>query len=76
VQGQGVQVDAAEAAAAARAYLAQAGVEGNVSVAQGTTLVVETTMTYTPVFLGLIGVGPMSVQGGATVRLARGPNGG
>ncbi len=76
VQGQGVQVDAAEAAAAARAYLAQAGVEGSVTVAQGTTLVVETNMSYSPVFLGLIGVGPMSVHGGATVRLARGPNGG
>lgn len=76
VQGQGVQVDAAEAAAAARAYLAQSGVEGNVSIAQGTELVVETHVSYSPVFLGLIGVGPMTVDGLATVRLARGPNGG
>lgn len=74
VQGDGVQVDAVAAGAAARAYLAQAGVEGTVTVAQGTRLEVTTDMTYTPVFLSWIG--PMPVKGHATVRLARGPNGG
>jgi uncharacterized protein YbjT (DUF2867 family) len=76
VQGQGVEVDANEARAAAQAYLTNAGVAGTVTIANGTRLEVSTTTTYTPVFLGLVGVGPITTAGHASVRLARGPNGG
>lgn len=75
VQGEGVQVDAAQARAAAQAYLDQAGVEGTVTIADGTRLEVTTSTSYSPIFLGLVGVGPIHVEGHASVRLARGPNG-
>ncbi len=76
VEGEGVQVDAAAARAAAQAYLDQSGVEGSASIVNGTQLTVTTTKTYRPIFLSLVGVDSIAVTGGATVRLARGPNGG
>jgi len=76
VQGQGVEVDANEARAAAQAYLNDAGVVGTVTIVNGTRLEVSTTTTYTPIFLDLVGVGPIAAAGHASVRLARGPNGG
>jgi Flp pilus assembly protein TadG len=76
VQGQGVQVDAEAARVAAQDYLNKAGVDGSVTIAGGSTLEVQTSMTYTPIFLSLVGVTGMPVTGRASVRLARGPNGG
>ena len=71
VRGQGAVVDTAAAAAAARAYLAASQVEGTVSVAAGNVVVVETTDTYTPLFLPLIGIGAMAVHGQASTRSVR-----
>lgn len=75
IQGQGAQVDTGLARSAAQAYLSAAHVDGTVTVTGGDRLEVTTTTTYAPVFLGLIGVGPMITTGHATVRLARGPGG-
>ena len=76
VRGQGARVDTATAAAAARAYLAASQVGGTVSVAAGNVVVVETTDTYTPVFLPLIGIGAMGVRGQASTRSVRAVEGG
>lgn len=72
VRGQGVQVQAALARSAAQAYLSSAGVSGSVTVAGGTRLKVTTTTTYKPVFLSMIGIGPMTTTGHGEVRLIRG----
>jgi len=76
IEGQAAGVDPLLARAAAQSYLGSAGVDGTVTVVGGgTELEVTTTTTYEPVFLSLIGVGPMTTTGHAKVRLARGPNG-
>ena len=67
VRGDGVRIDQAAAARAARAYLDAAGVEGTVSV-QGDAIQVSTSITYQPVFLGAAGVGPLTVTGSASAR--------
>jgi hypothetical protein len=67
VRGDGVRIDQAAAARAARAYLDAAGVEGTVSV-QGNAIQVSTSITYQPVFLGAAGVGPLTVTGSASAR--------
>ena len=60
-------MDPAAAARAARAYLEAAGVEGTVSV-RGNAVQVSTRVTYRPVFLGVAGVGPLTVTGSASAR--------
>jgi Flp pilus assembly protein TadG len=75
IRGEGVEVDSAAAAAAARTYLRSAEVTGDVKVITGTRLEVNTTTTYQPVFLGIIGIGPLTVHGHAEVRLIRGLEG-
>ena len=75
VRGQGARVDTAAAAGAARAYLASADVGGNVSVAAGNVVVVDTTDTYTPVFLSMIGIGAMQVHGHQTSLSVRAMDG-
>jgi Flp pilus assembly protein TadG len=67
VRGDGVRIDPAAAARAARAYLDAAGVEGTVRV-QGNAVEVATSVTYEPVFLAFAGVGPMTVTGAASAR--------
>ena len=67
VRGDRVRIDPAAAAHAARAYLDAAGVEGIVSV-QGNAVRVSTSITYRPVFLGVAGVGPLTVTGSASAR--------
>jgi Flp pilus assembly protein TadG len=67
VRGQGVRIDPAGAARAARAYLAAADVDGTVTV-EGNAVRVSTSLTYEPVFLSLAGVGPMTVTGTASAR--------
>ena len=67
VRGDGVRIDPAAAARAARAYLDAAGVEGTVAV-QGNAVQVSTRVTYRPVFLGVAGVGPFTVTGSASAR--------
>jgi hypothetical protein len=67
VRGEGVRIDPAGAARAARAYLAAAGVDGSVTV-EGNAVQVSTSVTYEPVFLSVAGVGPMTVTGTASAR--------
>lgn len=75
VQGRGVFVETAAAKRAARAYLAAASVQGDVQVTNGNRLRVTTTTHYSPVFLGLIGVGELTTHGSADVRLVQGIDG-
>jgi hypothetical protein len=67
VRGDGVSIDPAAAARAARAYLAAAGVDGTVTV-EGNAVRVSTSLAYQPVFLGVAGVGPLTVTGSASAR--------
>jgi Flp pilus assembly protein TadG len=67
VRGDDVSIDPASAGRAARAYLDAAGVEGTVDV-QGDAVQVSTSVTYRPVFLGVAGVGPITVTGSASAR--------
>lgn len=76
VRGDGTIIDPVPAKQAAQRYLNASGVEGSVSLVDGTTLVVETTTHYQPVFLGLAGVGELTTKGSAEVRLVRGLDGG
>lgn len=69
IGGGGGIVDTGAAKRAAQAYLAAAGVQGNVEVTAGNSLTVETTITYTPTFLSAVGVGPQTVHGHAQVLL-------
>lgn len=75
IRGQGLRLPAAAARAAARDYLAGARVEGTVTITGGTRLQVDTVTTYTPVFLTMIGVGPMTTTGHAEARIVRALNG-
>jgi len=77
IQGQGVSVNASVARATAEHFLDQAGVEGSVTVVNGTRLHVQVTTSYQPVFLGLAGLGePLTTTGTAEVELVRGIEGG
>jgi Flp pilus assembly protein TadG len=67
VRGERVEVDLGAAGRAARAYLAAAGVQGTVSVSGG-LVTVSTRVEYRPVFLSLVGVGPVAVTGEASAR--------
>lgn len=59
------------AKAAARSYLAQAGVQGTVSVSGGDTVVVEVSDTYDSKFLSIINLDTLRVTGEASARLIR-----
>lgn len=71
VLGQDAAVDPYAARAAAQAYLSAAGLPGTVTVTGGTRLHVQTTATYDPVFLSMIGIGTQQVSGSAEARLVR-----
>lgn len=71
IRGEGAEASADEAQAAARAYLSSAGVAGSVTVTGATRLTVDTSTTYTPVFLDMIGIGTQTTTGHAEVRLVR-----
>jgi Flp pilus assembly protein TadG len=73
-----VRVDPAAAVAAAQDYLARNAVEGAVTVVDGDTLHVTTTITEPTTFLGLIGISTLSVEGSGTADLitGTGQNGG
>lgn len=75
VRGRGAVTDPAAARAAAQAYLASADVPGTVTIVGGTQLRVQTSITYQPVFLGMVGVGTLTSTGDAEVRLAQVLNG-
>jgi Flp pilus assembly protein TadG len=71
VRGQGAQADTGAAKAAARAYLAAAGMSGSATIQGGDTLVVTTTDTYQTTFLSIIGLNRLTVTGHASARIIR-----
>ena len=64
-----VRVDPAAAVVAAQNYLTRNGVQGAVTVVDGDTLTVTTTITEPTAFLGLIGIQTMTVEGSGTADL-------
>lgn len=72
IHGTSAQTNTTEAIAAARAYLASAGVEGTVTITDaGTTLQVSTTATYQTRFLSIIGIQTLQVSGQSKARVIR-----
>ena len=70
--GQQAVVDTTRARTAALAYIDAAGMTGTVTIANGgTELHITTTGVYRPLFLTTIGIGPLTVTGNSTARLAR-----
>lgn len=70
--GTGTTANPTRARNAAADYLTAAGMTGHTTLTgSGRTLTVTATNTYTPVFLGAIGVGAMTVTGTATVDLTQ-----
>ncbi|NDL60199.1 hypothetical protein F7O44_24300 [Phytoactinopolyspora sp. XMNu-373] len=67
--GGGFGLDAGAAIAAARSYLAEAGVQGDVSIS-GDLITVTTITTEKTVFLSIIGITTITSHGEATVRIA------
>ena len=59
------------AKAAAHSYLAQAGVQGTVTVQGGNAVVVEVSDTYESKFLSIINLDTLRVTGEASARLVR-----
>ena len=72
----GIRVDPAAAVAAAQDYLDHIGVQGVVTVVDGDTLQVTTTITEPTIFLDLIGVSTLTVEGSGTAGLIADENGG
>jgi Flp pilus assembly protein TadG len=64
-----VRVDPATAAAAAQDYLDRNDVQGAVTVVDGDTLRVTTTITQPTTFLGLVGISAFTVEGSGTADL-------
>lgn len=71
IRGLGTTVNGPQAVAAAKTYLSAAGVQGSVSMVNGTTLVVNTSDIYQPKFLSIIGLRSMKVTGSAEARVVR-----
>ena len=71
-----VRVHPAAAVAAAQDYLDRNDVAGAVTVVDGDTLHVTTTITEPTTFLGLIGISTLTVEGTGTADLITAPNGG
>jgi uncharacterized membrane protein len=60
-----------QARVAAQTYLAASGVDGTVTITGGDTVHVSVTDTYHPRFLGLVGLGTLTVGGDATAQVVR-----
>ncbi len=71
VLGEQPQVDTTRAVQAAQDYLADAGVDGTVSVT-GSEITITTTVDRRPVLLMVAGVTTITATGSASVRLVRG----
>ena len=65
------RLDVGKARQAANAYLRSAGLLGTVTISGGIRVTVDVTDTYTPLFLGSIGVGPLTVTASSTAELKR-----
>lgn len=70
-EGRYLAIDAATGRTAARDFLAAANLTGTVAVTDGDTLTVIARDTYSPKFLGLIGIDDLPVSGTASARLIR-----
>lgn len=64
-----VRVDSTAAVAAAQDFLHRTGVQGTVTVVDGSTLRVTTTIAQPTTFLGLIGIPTLTVEGSGTAAL-------
>ena len=71
ISGHAVLVEATAARNAAQDYLAASDVAGSVAITDGDTITVSVTDIYRPKFLGVIGLGDVTVTGEATARLIR-----
>jgi hypothetical protein len=71
VRGLGAVADPGSAAAAANAYLSQAGVAGSASVTGPDSITVTVISTYPTLFLSVVGVGTLSATGTAEARITR-----
>lgn len=64
-----LRVDPDAAVTAAQNYLNRNGVQGTVTIVDGGTLRVSTTLTQPTTFLGLIGISTLTVHGSGTSAL-------
>ena len=64
-----IRLDVPAAVAAAQGYLARSGVPGQVNVVDDDTVQVTTSITQPTVFLGMIGISSMTVEGSGTADL-------
>ncbi|MGH9248516.1 MAG: pilus assembly protein TadG-related protein, partial [Acidimicrobiales bacterium] len=71
IEGHYLAVDVAAAKQAAEDYLSAAHVAGTVKITGGDTITVDVTAVYSPKFLGVIGIGDLTVTGEASARLIR-----
>jgi len=71
LRGTGVAVDPSAAGAAARSYASTTGVVVTNVVVAGDLVVVSTTDSYRPKFLGIIGIRSMPVSGEGEARVVR-----
>lgn len=72
VRGIGAQTNTAQAIAAAKSYIAGAGMEGDASITGGgTTITVSVVDTYETKFLSIIGLTSLRVTGSAETRVVR-----
>ena len=70
MRGEGPAVDSARAVQAGQLYLSTAGMTGTVQVSAD-TVTVSASASYSPVILGLVGLGPRSLNGTSTARITR-----
>ncbi len=75
IRGIAATVDTGQAVRAAQTYLSADQVAGTVTSRGGTTVVVDTRTTYDPLFLSIIGIGPLTVTGHSEARVVRAVNG-
>ncbi|MFD6177249.1 MULTISPECIES: TadE/TadG family type IV pilus assembly protein [unclassified Isoptericola] len=71
VQGAYPSIAIGKARTAAQDYLAASGATGSVTVSGGTTVHVQVTSTYHPTFIGVVGIGGLTVSGEASARVIR-----
>lgn len=71
IEGRYVHIDTVSARTAAERYLAEAGVEGTVTITGGETITVRVRDVYDPRFLGFLGIRRLDITGTASARLIR-----
>ena len=71
VTGTQASVNFVAARNAAKESLQAAGLDGSVSIVNGTTIEVTTSETYDTTFLGLLGISHLKVTGDASAQLIR-----